>query len=241
VIFARRIVAAGAILLAGCADAAPRGPIGLFTTLPLFWGESERVGDLQAGAAPHWALTTLRETGEVLPLDSLTPEPGQYAIRDLPGLVMAQPRALSPQENVALDAWVRGGGRLLLFADPLLTAESRYAPGDRRRPQDVALLSPILAHWGLRLEFDPDQPAGEQWSSLLGTRVPVNLAGRLVTTGKDRDCTVPGEGLAARCRLGSGVALIVADAALFETPESEPVQPRREALRALLRALATTG
>ena len=67
--------------------------------------------------------------------------------------MMIQPRPLSPQENVALDNWVAAGGRLLLFADPALTEDSAFAIGDRRRPQDVVLLSPILARWGLELEL----------------------------------------------------------------------------------------
>ena len=49
---------------------------------------------------------------------------------------------------------MRGGGRVLLFADPMLTRHSAFALGDRRRPQDVVLLSPILARWRLELQFD---------------------------------------------------------------------------------------
>lgn len=59
------------------------------------------------------------------------------------------------RENVALDDWVRAGGARALFADPLLTFNSRFSIGDRRRPQDVATLSPILTR-SARLERDED-------------------------------------------------------------------------------------
>ena len=78
-------------------------------------------------------------------------------------LLLAQPRALSGPENVALDAWVRGGGHLLLFADPMMTGESRFGIGDRQRPQDVILLSPILNRWCRDPQFDQNQP---QWPDL---------------------------------------------------------------------------
>ena len=164
---------------AGCAGSASRsGPdaIGLFTTLPILWAESDDLrGLLRSDTPPHWALAALRARGEVKPVDSLMPRKDAPLVPGVGLLVMAQPRALAPQENVALDDWVRRGGRLLLFADPLLTEESAFAFGDRRRPQDVVLLSPILARWGLRLEFDEGQPPGERLADLDGVTLPVNL------------------------------------------------------------------
>jgi len=124
-------------------------------------------------------------------------------------------------QGVALDAWVGAGGRLLLFADPLLTGESRFAIGDRRRPQDVILLSPILGHWGLRLEFDDSRREGVALVGGKG-RIPVNAPGSFVSEG---DCAVESDGLLARCAIGKGRVLAVADAALLDLYEPDPAAP----------------
>ena len=129
--------------------------------------------------------------------------------------MLAQPRALSAEENVALDNWVRAGGRLLLFADPMMTGETRFSLGDRRRPQDVSLLSPILAHWGLELQFDEAQRAGISTPEVFGQAIPVNLPGRLVHF-PNGECTAQAEGLITTCALGLGEAVIVADAAILD-------------------------
>ncbi len=235
--FAALIAAAG-LAAAGCAGrASQNGPdaVGLFTTLPIFWAEGDDLrGLLRSDSPPHWALAALRAHGEVKPVDSLMP-PGDAPL--LPGvdlLVMAQPRAMAPEENVALDGWVRRGGRLLLFADPLLTEDSAFAFGDRRRPQDVALLSPILARWGLRLEFDESQPPGERLVDFAGEPLPVNLPGQLAVIGSAPGCTVFAAGLAARCRIGKGRVLVLADAALLEKQRSSGPEGHRQALDRLL-------
>jgi hypothetical protein len=211
------------------AKPSPAPRIGLFTSLPIVLPETDDVKSLLTSQAPpHWALSALSARGELRPLDTLA------RLKGLNLLVMAQPRALSPQENVALDRWVRRGGRLLLFADPLLTQESTFGLGDRRAPQPVALLSPILLHWGLRLRFDEDQAAGERVVDLLGGPYPVNLAGMFALGKGPRICQIPadGAGVSAQCRIGKGRVLAIADAALFEAEQPE----LRTA--ALMRALA---
>lgn len=215
----------------------PRSPslrtVGLFTTLPILWRETHDIGELLSGdAPPHWAHARLAAYGRIQPLDTLAGQSGKLPLPRRALLVLAQPRGLSPAENVALDEWVRSGGRVLLFADPLLTAESAFAIGDKRRPQDVALLSPILARWELALEFDEDQPGGAREADLLGGAMPVHLPGRFVARGSA--CRLLAEGLAARCRIGAGEVLAIADAALLEvgTTGEEPV--RSGALRRLL-------
>ncbi|WP_298291396.1 DUF4350 domain-containing protein [Novosphingobium sp.] len=190
--------------------------LGLFTSLPLLWSESSDLkGMLDGAEKPHWARAVLEERAQVTPLDTLL---DLSAVRHL---IIAQPRPLAPEENVALDSWVRAGGAVLFFADPMLTQDSHFALGDRRRPQDVALVSPILARWGLELRFDEDQPAGERENA--GERLPVNLPGQFVARagGQDADCQIGTAGLIARCRIGKGRAVLVADAALLESGEGE--------------------
>jgi hypothetical protein len=150
---------------------------------------------------------------------------------------MAQPRPLAPAENVALDRWVRRGGRVLLFADPALTAESRFPLGDRRRPQDTLLLSPILARWGLLLEFDEAQLARARGVALgRGATLPVDLPGRFALTDES-SCRVSRRALIARCAVGRGRVTAVADAALFEAPADDAnLAGRRRALERLVAA-----
>jgi hypothetical protein len=210
-------------------------PMGLFTTLPIVWSESGDIGDLLRSDAPaHWARGVLEANGSILALDSLAGEGGQRPLAKIERLVMAQPRPLSPAENVALDDWVRGGGELLLFADPMLTEQSAYAVGDRRRPQDVVLLSPILNRWGLGLQFDEAQAMGERPVEVMGGRMPVNLPGRFVLAAGSTNCRAWGDGVAVTCAIGKGRVVALADAAVLEA--DDPVGERSRALGWLLDA-----
>lgn len=202
---------------------AERPALGLFTSLPIWWGESDSIAQMLAEPPkPHWAREWLEQRYRVAPLDTLGGDP-------LPQLLLiAQPRALAPQENVALDNWVRHGGRVLLFADPMLTWHSRFAIGDKRRPQDVVLLSPILSRWGLELRFDEGQTSSAR--EIAG--LPVNLAGSLALTGNghNANCRLFAEGLVAQCEIGKGRATIVADAAMLEPEAAEAGQEALESL-----------
>lgn len=191
-------------------QAAPR--LGLMTTLPIYWAEAAGVGDLlQTSQIAPQVRRTLETRFQLEPLDTLD----DVSLAGLDRLLLAQPRALLPAENVALDAWVREGGRLLLFADPMLTGESRFAIGDKRRPQDVVLLSPILTHWGLSLAFDPTQPADERLVEVAGTAVPIVLPGE-IDVEPGGPCTVLSERILARCRIGEGSVTVLADAAVLD-------------------------
>jgi hypothetical protein len=204
-------------------EPAPQAPpipprsIGLFTTLPILWNESGSVSDLIGDKAPpHWALAVVRRHGPVIAVDRLGAGQGPQDLARLDVLVMAQPRPLSPDENVALDDWVRGGGQVLLLVDPMLTQDSRFSPGDPRRPHDIAMLSPILARWGLRLTFDEAQVPGDRMVDVLGQALPVNLAGQFEPVPGDGACRIEAGGLLARCVAGKGRVTAFADAALLE-------------------------
>ena len=177
----------------------------------------------------------LTERGPVLALDRIAS--GDPSLARVRLLVMAQPRPLAPAESVALDRWLRKGGRLLLFADPLHTGESRFTLGDKRRPQDIVMLAPLLAHWGLTLDFDADQPPGERQARVLETALPVNMPGVLVAARGRGKCRPDEAGLSAVCRIGKGRAIIIADAALFDHSDGDSAA-QMAALRALLAQLA---
>ena len=217
----------------------PDRAIGLFTSLPVVWPEGGPAEILGRDAPPHWAMAVLRGQGKVIPLDRLASDGGGDApLGAMDLLVMAQPRPLAPDENVALDEWVRGGGGVLLFADPMLTAHSAFALGDPRRPQDIVMLSPILARWGLGLEFDEAQPAGERRADLFGIAVPVNLPGRFVAAGGAPRCAIAASGLAARCDVGAGRVLAIADAALLEQEDGGASDARARIFDRLLNEMA---
>ena len=235
--FLRRTSAAlalGLLALTGPATSqdgppAAKPPLLLMGTIPIYWGEAGELTDLlNGGATPHWARALLEQRFSLVPIDTLSPDtlPASGGV-----LLLAQPRTLSAPENVALDTWVRRGGHVLLFADPLMTGESRFSIGDRRRPQDVALLSPLLNHWGLDLQLAEGQQPGLRFVAGETGAVPVNLAGVIGAT-EGSGCMVSHAGLVATCRLEAGLAVVVADAALLDI--EGPWQGAAESLDSLL-------
>ena len=219
----------------------PRGELGLFTTLPIYWAEtaglSEMLGsETQAG----WVRTAVERRFELLPLDTLANEEGAIAedLAALDHLLLAQPRPLSPYENVALDKWVRAGGRALVFADPMLTVESRFPVGDRRRPQDVVLLSPILARWGLEMRYDAAQDADERMIATDMAPLPVRMAGTLHPmrehSAAQDNCWIAYDRLSARCSIGRGQVTVIADAAVLEPATGDRLDARKDALSWLI-------
>jgi hypothetical protein len=224
-----------ALVSAGCRAATDSQPnqqprrLGLMTTLPIYWPEAQGVRELlQTDNKPSQARQVLETRFDLEPLDTVEGE----NLRGYDRLMLAQPRVLSPAENVALDRWVREGGRLLLFADPMLTHHSHFAIGDKRRAQDVILLSPILTHWGLSLNFDPGQPDAERTVDAAGLAVPVALPGKLVVL-PGGTCEIIGEGVLARCPLGEGRVTVLSDAAVLEESATGDLEPRKNALLGL--------
>ena len=54
------------------AAAPPAQALGLFTSLPIVWGEAASAADLlRADAPPHWARAALARHGALRPLDTL--------------------------------------------------------------------------------------------------------------------------------------------------------------------------
>ena len=217
-----------AALLADNADKA-KPAVAINTSLPILWGQH---GEPTAPSrAAHISRTRehLEQDWRLEPIDTLVSlADGELApgVPVPPRLLLAQPRPLSPAENVALDDWVRAGGSLLLFADPMLTQHSHWPLGDPRRPQDVALLSPILARWGLALRYEPEPAEGAAPIKWNGETIPQREAGRFASIepagGAPASCSIEAAGLIANCRIGSGHALVVADAHLLDEDEIDP-------------------
>jgi len=172
----------------------------LLTSLPLMFGEGFSVNDTGSPA-----IRLLSARYRVVPISvAATSELSKGRL-----LLMAQPRAQPAEDLVALDAWVRGGGRVLLLADPLLEWPSERPLGDAQRPPPMFMDTGLLAHWGLQL--DAPDVRGVQNHKLGGHEIAT------VSPGKLRgSCKIAADGLVARCTIGTGQVIVVADADLLD-------------------------
>lgn len=188
----------------------------LLTSLPIAFGESL---SLDAPRSP--VLEALEGRYRVVPIaTSSTRELRQGRL-----LLTIQPFAQPPEDLVALDRWVRNGGRLLLLADPLLERGDSRPLGDFTRPPPMFLDTGLLAHWGLRLDA-PGTP-GPASITLGGERLETLSPGAL-----NGGCTIARDRAVARCTIGRGTVVVVADADILSAGED----PSR-ALQALLAEL----
>jgi hypothetical protein len=174
---------------------AERPELALVTSLPLVFGEEF---NLDGGGSP--ALTRLEQRYRVVPIGVAD----QQSLQRQRLLLMAHPRAQPAEVLVQLDQWVRGGGKLLLLADPKLDWPSVRPLGDRLRPQPAFADTGLLAHWGLKL--------GGPETGSTGT------SGHLASSGT---CIIVGGGMIARCPIGHGWATVIADADFMNVEDSE--------------------
>lgn len=188
--------------------------------LPLFWQEGE-TGPAARMDAP--IITVLRQRFAVVPLDS------PQDLRETKLLLLAQPRAFSMEEVVALDEWTRGGGMAVVLADPRLRWPLNLPLGDRRRPPVVSHLAGLLELWGVKLL--PPNEAGEVRHFLPdGRLLTLYAASGFEKAGSG--CRILGRGRIARCRVGRGEATIIADADLIDdrlwlADPTDPLDPAR--------------
>lgn len=198
------IVAVGAISVTRSQRSRPGGAeppearptLLLLTSLPLLFGE-------QFSLEGHGSdvLIALEREYRVLPI-SVT---DRAELRRGRLLLMAHPPAQTADDLVALDQWVRAGGRLLLLADPMLEWPSERPLGDLLRPPPMFADTGLLDHWGLRL----DAPAERGPASRLMSGGDILTASPGTLHGS---CPISRDRLVARCRIGKGEVTVVADA-----------------------------
>ena len=195
------------VLQRGPGPTGERPGLMLMTALPIIWGEG---GAFDPESRPAESYRLLEREFAVRPLDVI----------DAPSLaggrllLLAQPRVLAPRELVALDAWVRRGGRALILSDPLLLWPSELPLGDVRRPPAVGLLAPLLTHWGIDME-----PAKRELKLVhrrhgaVVRRIALAAPGAIVSA--NGACRVEPERYFARCGIGKGSVILLADADLL--------------------------
>jgi hypothetical protein len=199
------------IVLGGADEkqAAVRPDLMLVTALPIIWGEK---GAFDPSSRPAAAYTALQREFVVRPLDVLD----EASLGKGRLLLLAQPRALAPDELVALDGWVRGGGHALILADPALVWPSELPLGDARRPPLMHLLGPVFSHWGVRV----DPPAGRvlEVQDLRHRqetrRLTMAAPGTIVATNPN--CRIEPTRRVGRCAIGGGKVTLLADADLLQ-------------------------
>lgn len=194
----------------------------LLTSLPIVFGD--QFGLDSTGSPALDALETRYKVTPISVTDVATLRRGRM-------LLMAHPLAQPAEMLVDLDQWVRGGGRVLLLADPLLEWPSERPLGDALRPPPAFADTGLLRHWGLRLDA-PDK-RGPKTQSLGGKAVLTNSPGTLFGS-----CPISKDRLVAHCRVGRGKATVVADADLINVGRlGDPASDNLNALVAELAAL----
>jgi hypothetical protein len=209
------VIAALLLALTNCSEhSEPTGPkyeIAVISALPLFWSDPDPTTALTQGDERAPIIRKLAETFVMTPVDLAD----ERTLQKYRLLILAQPAALGGAELVALDAWVRAGGRLLIFADPMLMWVSPYALGDARAAPRVTMLDPLLTHWGVQLlppviRTNPTPEVAE----LSGAAVTVLAAGQWQTNTKG--CKLTDAALRVICQFGTGRVELVADADLLD-------------------------
>ena len=194
----------------------------LLTSLPLIFPE-----DFTLSGGGSKALGAIETRYRVIPV--ATTDSGSLKQGRL--LLMAHPLAQPAEALVDLDRWVRDGGRVLLLADPRLEWPSKRPLGDKLRPPPQFADTGLLAHWGLRLEAP--ESAGPAQRELAGRAVLTSSPGKLAG-----NCRTGEGGFVARCRIGRGQAVIVADADFLNVEQLDgPTEDNLDALLAELAAL----
>lgn len=191
-----------------------RPPLMVMSSVPLQWGNAS-MADIASGKAEASPLfETLNVANRIIMLDDVQR-------MDAPGkapLLLVQPRALAPAELVQLDAWVRKGGAVMIFADPALDWPSDLPLGDQRRPLFTSLLNPLFRHWGLELALPVGEGNADVTASVGDYNLSMKSPGIWVTPKNAKataKCKIRKDEHIAVCTVGKGAAILVADADLL--------------------------
>jgi len=178
----------------------------LLTSLPIVFGE-----EFSLETTGSETLKRLERRYRVIPIATTSKkELGQGNL-----LLMAQPFAQPAEDLVALDDWVKSGGKAVLLADPMLERHDSRALDDATRPPPMFADTGLLAHWGVRLD-SPDE-LGPKAATVGGQKVTLVSPGSL-----SGSCAISNDSFVARCKIGKGQAVVIADADFLEGSAEGP-------------------
>lgn len=125
--------------------------VGVMSTLPIE-GAMANPFTRGPGAEPWLMIEQLRQLYEVRTVMPTVKE----IPTDLSLLMVIHPKALSPQTQFALDQYVLGGGRAMIFVDPFCEADQPPADPNNPMAQYQAVrnsdLGALFTAWGLQME-----------------------------------------------------------------------------------------
>jgi len=144
--------------------------IGLISLLPMAGAFGNPM--MGQGSTPPW--TVLTEMRDQFTVRELGENPDKID-KDLDVLMIVHPKNLSEKAQFAIDQFVLGGGRALVFVDP--NAESDVGPSPMMMTgASSSDLKKLLGAWGV--ELVPGKVAGDR---TLATRVQASVQGRVQT------------------------------------------------------------
>ena len=108
---------------------------------------------------------------------------------------------------------------LVVFA-ACWSAEANRASADEQVYGILAKASEKVV--GAPRKFDVERPEGFSLIEVQGAAIPVNRPGSFVAVGSSGDCTISGEAVLARCSVGKGRVVLLADAALLDLHDPHP-------------------
>ncbi|HYB10742.1 MAG TPA: Gldg family protein [Alphaproteobacteria bacterium] len=144
--------------------------VGLISSLPMAGAFGNPM--MGQGTTPPW--TVLTEMREQFTVREFGDDPDKID-KDIDVLMIVHPKKLSEKAQFAIDQFVLGGGRALVFVDP--NAESDAGPSPMMMTGATSSdLKKLLGSWGV--ELVPGKVAGDR---TLATRVQANVQGRVQT------------------------------------------------------------
>jgi len=183
--------------------------LAFMSSTPLVLGEVD-VQQMAAGEVmPAPAYDILSGHYDIISLDSIDDRLLSYNL-----LLLAQVRALSADELIRLDDWVRKGGRVVILSDAALQWPSDYSLGDKRRPLFTSLLSPLFAHWGLEqilLMEEADEQSILMGEYAVNTVTPGEWESIKTSDKNLAECKLSENKFEANCVIEKGYATLIAD------------------------------
>ena len=134
----------------------PKRPVvGLISTLPINGGF-----DPQRGALPTWAVAD--QIGQLFELRDLETDVGRVP-DDIDVLMVAHPKDLPGRTRYAIDQYVLGGGKAMVFVDPFSEAAAGIPDPENPMRMHNSRLPELFAAWGV--ELAPGMIVGDRLSA----------------------------------------------------------------------------